>query len=379
MTAVGSHAAVIVRECFTMKNSLALGCLARSSLCLALVGMAACSEFVLADLPPLSPAAMANGASVMRVAGFEFVSIGGLGNAPVPRDMQVGFQYRPQLATVDYNYAVSRTEVTYAEYLPFVRAYVTHFDPTTVPSFNLEGEGILFAGGDTRNPQNYYLRPGYEHSAANVGYRFGARYCNWLNNDRANTAAALSTGAYDASTFLPDYTDGSQDHVARLPGAKFFMPTLSEWTKAMYFDGNRFGAGQAGYWEFPTASNNVPAFGLPSDGGETSAGLPNIGISTPLPVASYTNAMSPWGLFDGSGGAEEWLEESVSFDPQSRYTRGTGFYGSPASGDQIEWVRGLHSLGISNVAGIRIATVIPSVPTGLVVLFSCSVFFRRSR
>ncbi len=235
-----------------MKNSLTLGCLAHSSMCLALASVVSCSEFVLADLPPLSPAATANGASVMRVAGFEFVSIGGLGNAPVPREMQVGFQYRSQLAAVDYNFAVSRTEVTYEEYLPFVRAYVTHFDPLTTPGFALQWEGILFAGGDARDPQNYYLRPGYEHSAANVGYRFGARYCNWLNNDKANTAAALSTGAYDASTFLPDDTDGSQDHVARLPGAKFFMPTLSEWTKAMHFDGNRFGPGQAGCWEFPT-------------------------------------------------------------------------------------------------------------------------------
>ena len=196
MTAGGSHAAVTFWECFTMKNSLALRCVARSSLCLALVGVVSCSKFVLADLPPLSPAAMANGATVTRVAGFEFVGIGGLGNAPVPREMQVGFQYRPQLAAVDYNYAVSRTEVTYDEYLPFVRAYVTHFDPLTTPGFALQGDGILFAGGDDRDPQNYYLRPGYEHTAANVGYRFGARYCNWLNNDRANTAAALSTGAY---------------------------------------------------------------------------------------------------------------------------------------------------------------------------------------
>lgn len=346
---------------------------------LAVVGGVILSGQARADLPPLSATAIANGATITQAQGFEFVNIGSPGNAPVPREFQDQLQYRPQLGSVDHAFGMSRTEVTYGQYLPFVQSYVQLYGGESA-SFTFLGSGIVFRGGNDRDPANYSVAPGLMNSPVGVGWRYAARYCNWLSNGRATTAAAFNTGAYEVSTF---YVEGSttppHERIERLPGAQFFMPTLSEWTKAFYFDGNRYGPGQPGCWQYPTTSDQSPLLGLPSQGGQTSAGLGFRGIRTPLPVVSYPTVMSPWGLFDGSGGAEEWLEEAPVGDYFNfRYTRGTAqMDGLAVTEDTLSWYFVNHTQSADGFGGIRLATTIPTPSSGALLLVTLLLSHRH--
>jgi formylglycine-generating enzyme required for sulfatase activity len=327
-----------------------------------------------ADLPPLSPRALGNGASVTRAAGYEFVTVGNPGNTPASRAIQDTPYYRSDLGSVDYTFAIARTEVTYSEYLPFVRAYARHFGDD--PTFALIGRGIAVLPGSDRDPNNYVVKPGYESAVAEVGWRYAARFCNWLSNDRRSDVLAFMSGSYDATTFgPPDTSLPPQDNYNRQPSARFFLPTLNEWTKAMHYDPSRYGPGHAGYWTYPTSADNQPAFGLPAEGGESSSGLANLGYLVTLPPASYPSIMSPWGLFDGSGGAAEWLEDGI--DRRSRYTRGSaqlGFYS-----DLIGWDPQANAQDLSFLMGIRLGMVVPTPSAALTVVLGSLLLFRRSR
>ena len=98
---------------------------------------------------------------------------------------------------MNYSFAISRTEVTYSEYLPFVRAYASHFGDDR--TFALIGGGIDRLPGSDRDPNNYVIIPGYEHSPVEVGWRYAARFCNWLSNDRRTDAAAFMSGSSRAA------------------------------------------------------------------------------------------------------------------------------------------------------------------------------------
>jgi sulfatase modifying factor 1 len=327
-----------------------------------------------ADLPPLSERAIANGASITRAAGYEFVTVGNPGNAPASPEIQDTPFYQADLGTVDYTFAIARTEVTYSDYLPFVRAYASHFGDDR--TFALIGRGIGLLPGSDRDPDNYFIRPGFENAPVEVGWRYAARFCNWLSNDRRGDIAAFMSGSYDATTFGPaDTSFPPQDNYNRQPGARFVLPTLNEWTKAMYYDPSRYGPGQAGFWRYPTSSDSEPAFGLPESGGESSRQLGDVGYFDPISPASYPSIMSPWGLFDGSGGATEWIEDGP--DRAVRYSRGAaqiGFGNDPIAGNPQSNERDL-----SFLVGIRLGLVVPSPAAGFVVILGSLGFLRRSR
>jgi len=311
-------------------------------------------------LPPLSPAAIAAGARITHDAGFEFVTIGnqgGAGNPIVPDEYQSFPTPTPGFGRVDYEYRMSRTEVTCGQYFEFVRGYALYFNGTDTVEFLGLGIRVI---GDRHNPDNYFIRPGWQNAPAEMGWRFAARFCNWLQNDRATTQQAFQTGAYDATSFTPDPPAGGlNDNTTRLPGAKFFLPTQNEWTKSMYYDPNRFGAGLEGYWQYPTTSELVPVIGAPgAPGTQTST---NVGFlpQPPFPIASYPTVMSPWGLLDGSGGAREWLEGNPALDTFSRAFRGTSQLGDSVFNDQIGFgASGLR--GVNSIIGLRLAATVPA-------------------
>ena len=72
-----------------------------------------------------------------------------------------------------------------------------------------------------------------------------------------------------------------------------------------YFDPNRHGENQPGYWRFPTRSDTAPVGGFPGQG-QTNAGFIGGGLERLIPVGSYPDVQSPWGLLDASGSAAEW-------------------------------------------------------------------------
>ena len=143
----------------------------------------------------------------------------------------------------------------------------------------------------------------------------------------------------------------------------------------MYYDPSRYGPGQAGYWTYPTSSDSQPAFGLPAAGGESSYALVRRGILVPLMPASYPGIMSPWGLFDGSGGAAEWLEDGA--DRRFRYTRGSSQF--DFGSDLIGWDPQANAQDLSFPMGIRLGMTVPTSSTGLALLLATFALSRRSR
>lgn len=274
------------------------------------------------------------------------------GNEPYPTPPPPFSQYPYPPGRVDYVYQISRTEVTGAEWLEFVQAYGPYVDPSLATStlfVSQRIEPIQTAPGQW----SYALRPGGANRAVRVGWRFAARYVNWLHNDKCPEQAAFEGGVYDTSTFGGNPKDGFTDQLVRSPGARCFIPTIDEWVKGGYWDPERpdpLGR-NLGYWQFPNTSDEQLNPG-PAGVGETSAGC-----ACSEDVGAYNDVRSPWGLWDLSGGQFEWLETaSVRDDGRLavRFIKGTTSPSSPAIlyQDGIDWLGG----GVpDSLAGIRLA------------------------
>jgi hypothetical protein len=102
-----------------------------------------------------------------------------------------------------------------------------------------------------------------------------------------------------------------------------------------------------------------PPFGT----GEANAGSGSAGI----PLGSYVNVMSPWGLYDTAGGMKEWTE-SIFFSStldNARLTDGSA-YDSTTLSDNIAFGGGdFPSFALGNY-GFRIAAAIPSPSTSII-------------
>ena len=292
--------------------------------------------------------------------GLDFVTIGTPGNAPtVPADYHPFFP-RP-LGAVNYNYRLTRTEITYDDQLEFLEAYTTYRDGGDI----LQSQGeIFYFGGNI-----WELNEGSENRPGQMSPRLWMRYANWLHNGKALTADAFESGAYDTSTFGRDENGNLTDQMTRSEGARFWIPSLDEWVKGGYYDPNRFGEGEGGYWLYPHSSDARPATGLPDEGGETNTSVRD----APKDAGSYPDSQSPWGLLDYSGGQPELME---------RIGRSYLLLGSVAgSGDTLQDRLGTLSFTLPTVSisGLRLASVVPAPGAGVFVVGTISVLARRRR
>lgn len=305
---------------------------------------------------------------------FDFVTIGAPGNAPWTG--QDPWNLVSGRGSVDYNFRIGRLEVTTAQWMEFVNTYSV-----------LGGQWTFFAGpvfwGAEIDPtysgpgQRYRLRD-VPHAAqmpvAGISWREGAQFCNWLHNDKSPGLSALQSGAYDTSTWGTGPGNTFTDHHQHLPGAKFWIPTLDEWLKAAYYDPDRYGPGQAGWWVFPHRSDTAPAGGPPGQGqANTGFELPAWG-HWQIPVGSYPDVASPWGLLDLAGSAAEWLEEVYfPLEPTDRGIKGSWAGGMTGPIDQIWTVQGNWPWVAASDYGIRIASAVPSPGTGAIA-FLCFIW-----
>lgn len=248
-------------------------------------------------------ASLASAQEATHAFGYEFVSVGDAGNRNTINDELIYTD--PELfvprGSVDYTFRMARTEVTAGEWLEFVNAYRPFIQPD-------EGVGMTttfhrLAGRDVAYDSftGEFVVDGVVDRAAEVEWRFAVRYVNWLHNDKNSDPLDFETGVYDTSTFGYD-AKGNATHVTDpMPGARVRLPTGDEWLKAAHYDPNRYGPGQGGYWRYQHGSDTPPRFGPPGVG-ETDLIEP----SNSLPVGSYQNAPSPWGVLDMGGTEQNW-------------------------------------------------------------------------
>jgi hypothetical protein len=307
--------------------------------------------------------------------GFNWATITHPGNRAA-NQQEAPYLYPPYsipalpVGAVDHEYRIATTEVSISQWFGFVQAYAPYWDGNpSDPHFT-----STFINYDPIN-HNYSIRPGAQNYPANMSWRVAARYVNWLQNDQRTDRAAFENGVYDTSTFHtnPDHT--ITDQPAHSPGARFWIPTLDEWTKAVYYDPNRNGTGQEGYWMYPDGTNTPLIPGYPEDGGQTAAGLdPGAPNAHWLDIGSYPAVLTPWNLLDASGGASEWCE--TVFDMRYRGTRGAAQY-DPLLADRLDMPGATPPT--TGFIGLRIASAIPTPGALWALALLMWPFFARRR
>jgi hypothetical protein len=306
------------------------------------------------------------------VPELDFVTVGAAGNrGTLPSERPTAFDADLALGAVGYEFRITRTEVLAEQWWEFLEAYRPYYTGSPTDSrFTSTWIGRDIASDAYRRPVEWADFP------VDTTWEYAARYCNWLHNNKRSEQWAFESGAYDTSTFTFN-ADGTGNHQAtRSAGARFWIPSYDEMIKAFYYDPDRYGPDQGGYWQYSNRSNSAFVTGLPAEGGTTNAGL-----GFPYYAAGqYPDAQSPWGLLDTSGGMSEWSETGVVGDGARRFGFGSNVLISEdlvAQTDDISFgstTSPAHTVSL----GFRVATV-PSTGTYALSITVFVVYARRKR
>ena len=328
----------------------------------------------LATLITAAPTSAQTGAGVPPNYSWNFATITHPGNR-LPTLAEYGTLIPPppseQFGRVDYVYRIATTEVTNRQWFEFVQAYAPYVPPEDVEFRGFNGSSGGFAGFNGNVPSYRFNVNEPDHAVNSITWRYAARFVNWLHNGKPTgpnvTRDAFERGAYDTSTFGYDpKIEQFTDQRSRSAGARFWIPSADEWTKAVYFDPNRYGPGQAGYWRYPMAQNTQPIYGPPGQPGAQSS----VGQFNEFPVGLYPDARSPWGLLDASGGVAEFTETATP-RVQYRVLLGSSSRISSIGGltDSLGWETSfIHPSGWDFYSGFRIASAVPAPGSATVVV-----------
>jgi hypothetical protein len=271
--------------------------------------------------------------------------------------------------SVPYTFRMSKLEVTTSQWLEFANTIGAIGDPYRI------GEDALWGaeGGATgpNNTYHYALQSGFPGiglaTVTRISWLNAARYCNWLQNSKAASISALTSGVYDLRAYEANPSSVTAATIQRSPTAQFWIPSLDESLKAGHFDPNGNGPGQSRWWQYSTTSDTAPVTGVsPIWGGtgQTNAGLWPINPSAPYQTFlsdQYPTVQSPWGLLDTSGGASEWLEDTnVTGSIYREYVGSTLYNQSSLQLDRIDEIGATFLTGAFNDLGLRIASAIPA-------------------
>lgn len=310
-------------------------------------------------------------------AGWDWALVDHAGNSGyVPPLMPPGTPNIVPAGTgrVDYEFRISRTELQTDQWMAFVNAF-----PVAVQAMgglpNFWG-----ASFDFTRPLNErcYLTPGIQNasmvSVSGISFLASAAYCNWLCGGKSNNPAVLRDGAYDLSIFFD--TGIRPAAYTRQAGARYWIPSLNEATKAFFYDPNRYGANQGGYWQFSNSSDVAPVWGMPTSGGEANAGTD---FNVYLPIGSYPTVQTPWGLLDAAGcGGPEWTDtQDVAGVFRGMFTHGSGYSSSGQYEDAAFWASA--RIGHLPVGSFRLATTVPAPAASVFLVFVVTGGLQRAR
>ncbi|MFZ2874186.1 MAG: SUMF1/EgtB/PvdO family nonheme iron enzyme [Phycisphaerales bacterium] len=276
------------------------------------------------------------------------------------------FGYVTGRGSVAYEYRLARTEVSTAQWLEFFNTFMG----TATPPPHMSTPRHWSAGLDPnyQGPGVQYRLSGLANAGQTAGYgvtwRTAAMYCNWLHNNKSSDPAAVMTGAYDVSTFF-DNPDGTfTDQATHSPGARYWIPTLDEWLKAAHWDPNHSDNG--GWWTYSNGSDIPLTYGPPPSFGGDGTGQANAVFRLPnfahydIPLGSYPDTPSIWGLLDIAGSGSEWTETIRTVNGRM-YRRFDGSSAGGSAGGDVVYGGGDQSpWSISGDFSLRLASSVAS-------------------
>jgi formylglycine-generating enzyme required for sulfatase activity len=307
---------------------------------------------------------------------FNWANVGNPGNAP--DDTGYG--------AVDYNYRISRHEVTNAQYVEFLNA-VAASDPNRLYETNpyLPHPWGIVRSGDP-GEYTYSVKPDFTDRDG-VTYSYpkkpvfettflrAVRFVNWLENGQPTGPQGPET-TEDGSYRIEDGM-----RFMRNPTASFFLPTDDEWYKAAYHKND----GVTGnYWDYPTSADLAPTESPPWDDSGNSGNFRDAISRSYYPltdVGAYQLSRSPYGTFDQGGNVDEWTETSesvvISLPSTGRIARGGSWFNGPGSSAATR--RGSFPAAFRIGMGFRVASI--PEPGGIIlsVLACTSLLARRNR
>ena len=295
---------------------------------------------------------------------FDWATVGNAGNAGE-------VQSQGTFGAVDYNYLISKHEVTNAQYSTFLNA-VAATDTFSLYNTNMGSDPH---GGITRSGNSgsytYSTKANMGNKPVNYVSFFDAmRFTNWLENGQG--AGNTETGVYAI---------GNGVNETRAAGARFFITSEDEWYKAAYHKND----GVTGnYWDYPTSSDTSPTIAMANANGDVSNPGSNVanyasgadwnGQYGNVTTVGSALSTSPYGTFDQGGNVWEWNEAVIS---SSRGLRGGSWSGNSdnlAASDRNDG----NPTGESSNVGFRVASTIPEPSSLLVVtLGTVGLLLRR--
>jgi formylglycine-generating enzyme required for sulfatase activity len=325
------------------------------------------------------------------VSGIDFVTVGAVGNrgydGPDPFNLTRG------RGAVGYTYNIGRMEVTSAQWAEFLTAVNARVTPLSLPTGTRISTPVSWGGRADptyTGPGTRYIATGDELvPVGGINWRASAIYCNWLHNGKSTDPSAFFTGAYDVSTFSASDFPTFTDQATRSPNAKYWIPSLDEWMKAVHYDPNKNnGDGTfGGWWEQPNGTNIPLTYGPPLGfPGGNIANQANAGFDLPnggdqfIPLGSYPSVTTPWGLLDAAGATTEWTE-SIRVIPGFGMTRiadGSAFGRGTLSADSASLYGDFSPRATIGLLGLRVATV-PAPGVGLTAVGSFWYLVLRRR
>ena len=308
------------------------------------------------------------------LTNLETVTVGDPGNQA---DTEVTWRSVTGYGSVDYEYRIGEYEVTAGQYCEFLNAVAA---TDTYGLYNVGmadtslGSGINQYG--TSGSYSYKVVADFINRPVNyVSFWDACRFTNWLHNGQPTGAQDLST-TEDGAYLVDGYNGTDGRDIQRKVGARWLIPTDDEWYKAAYYKG---GSTDAGYWGYPTRSDNAPGRDMDDASGNNAnygAGWPPSPIDSgkcTTVVGEFQNSASPCGTFDQGGNVWEW-SESIYYWPSNPDQPCRDFLGASFSYPVSQlsahyFVDQNYSTCEDERIGFRIAQAIPE-PSSLMILGS---------